>query len=117
MKKIISSLNKVAIFILIVICSILFDRFFNYLISEKENLTNQAIVYESYSYSKGSAISFYPGYMTKMNGKIWWHPQKPVFNEEENDWYKSGAIEVTGCTFDPWPFTSGSKDLILEIKN
>ncbi len=76
----------------------------------------EVIAYES-SLNKNSSICLYPGYLTKVNGKILWHPQKPTFNLIIDDWEKDKSVDVTGCIFDPWPFTQGNQDLLLEIKN
>jgi len=116
--KILNSLKKIAIIILIIAISIFFDRFFSYLISNKENIfkDQEVIVYESYL-SKNSSVCLYPGYLTKLNGQILWHPQKPGFNDINSDWNKDKSVDVTGCIFDPWPFTQGNKDLLIEITN
>lgn len=94
-----------------------FDQFFNYLIKDKEKDDQDLIVYESDLNKNSSSISLYPGYLTKLNGKILWHPQKPIFDEFNNDWNRNKSVDVTGCIFDPWPFTQGDQDLLLEIRN
>lgn len=69
------------------------------------------------SESKSSTIFLYPGYITKTNGKILWHSQKPVFDEENEQWINLKAVDVTNCIHDPWPAETGGEKLILEVKD
>lgn len=62
-------------------------------------------------------IYLYPGYLTKGNkGQILWHPVLPEFDESEGDWKHIRTVDVTNCVFDPWPFTSGGPNCVLEIQ-
>lgn len=60
-------------------------------------------------------ISLYPGYLLKENGRLFWCSNKPVLND--GGWTKINPVEVTGCVFDPFPYTSGDEKSLIEIKN
>lgn len=63
-----------------------------------------------------SVITLYPGYLTKgKKGKIYWHSRLPSFDYETEDWPNQKATDVTNCIFDPWPYTAGGPDCILEV--
>lgn len=58
-----------------------------------------------------NSIFLYSGYLTKYEGKICWHPQLPDF-DKFND-----GICITSCIHDPFPYTQGGKECILEVVN
>jgi hypothetical protein len=63
-----------------------------------------------------SIVNLYPGFLTKgSKGKILWHSRMPSFDQNKNDWPKDEAVDVTACVFDPWPYTAGGQDCILEV--
>jgi hypothetical protein len=63
-----------------------------------------------------NTIYLYPGFLTKgQRGRILWHPQKPSYNENKKDWEEIKAIDVTNCIYDPWPYTGGDRDCIMEV--
>jgi len=39
----------------------------------------------------------------------------PSFDQNKNDWPKDEAVDVTACVFDPWPYTAGGQECILEV--
>jgi hypothetical protein len=61
-----------------------------------------------------SDIYLYPGYVIKENGKLFWCAREPVYN---NKWEKDNFVEVTNCIYDPFPYSSGSKETIIKINN
>ena len=67
--------------------------------------------------SSPTNISLYPGFITKNNGQIFWHSQKPVFDEDNKQWINLKAVDITNCINDPWPAESGGEKLILEVRN
>jgi len=61
-------------------------------------------------------IILYPGFLTKgKGGRILWHPVMPKFDELSDDWHDHRTVDVTNCVFDPWPYTSGGENCIMEI--
>lgn len=65
---------------------------------------------------KSKSIFLYPGHITKgLKGRLFWHPRMPMFDKGENDWVVLGAIEVTSCIHDPWPYMEGGKECVMEV--
>lgn len=59
-------------------------------------------------------IWLYPGYLTKgLKGRLLWHSKPPEFSD--NDWISTGAVDISGCIHDPWPFGAGGKEFVLEV--
>lgn len=58
-------------------------------------------------------VFLYPGYLVKDSDGIFWYPQKPIF--QGGKWQKKDAIPVTGCIFDPWPYTDGGFGCIMRL--
>jgi len=114
--------NKIAVVFITLISAWALDSLFNYLIVSKTTKLTKSnevnkIIYETSIDKNKSIVFLYPGFITKMNGRIFWHSQKPLFLEEHKDWDYSKAVNVTGCIYDPWPFTNGDSNLVLEISN
>jgi hypothetical protein len=62
-----------------------------------------------------NSIFLYSGYLTKSQGQICWHPKLPSFNETSSQFDE--GICITNCIHDPFPYTQGGKDSILEVIN
>lgn len=65
---------------------------------------------------KKTTVSLYPGFLTKSQSKVFWHPLRPEYSELSDIWTGEKMIEVTSCIHDPWPHTEGGKDCILELE-
>lgn len=60
-------------------------------------------------------VSLYPGFLVKDMDGIFWHPTKPVFDQTQERWQRNNSISVTGCIFDPWPYTGGGSDCLMRL--
>lgn len=58
-------------------------------------------------------IPLYPGHVAKAQGKIFWFPTTPEFDEDSLTWKGRGGVEITSCIADPWPGGPGGKDAIV----
>lgn len=62
-----------------------------------------------------ATINLYPGFVTKSQGRIFWHPSKPKFLVDINSWHTKTMCEITSCVNDPWPFVDGGPNCLMEV--
>lgn len=59
-------------------------------------------------------IPLYPGHVAKAQGRLFWFPATPNFDEQDKIWVGRGRVEITSCINDPWPEGPGGKDAIIK---
>lgn len=59
------------------------------------------------------SIPLYPGHVAKAQGKIFWFPAPPEFDETSETWTGKGMVEITSCINDPWPEGPGGRKTIV----
>lgn len=62
-------------------------------------------------------ISLYPGHVAKAQGRIFWFPVRPEFDETFEMWRGEGAVEITSCIADPWPDGPGGRDASMAVSD
>ena len=66
---------------------------------------------------EGQSISLYSGYVAKSEGRLFWFPEKPKYDEYINGWHSENAVEITSCVADPWPWGPGGKECLTKISD
>jgi len=66
---------------------------------------------------KAMAVFLYPGFVTKgLKGILLWHPKRPEFNTQENDWKTDNSVNITDCINDPFPYSDGGQSCVIEVE-
>ena len=62
-----------------------------------------------------NSIFLYSGFLSKAKGNICWHAKLPFFDNNSQQF--NDGICITNCIHDPFPYTQGGQDCVLEVVN